>query len=776
MADAPDGKSIIIAGEYIPLGGKVKVVTFNDPGSFPDVLSFHSPTVESECLMTGGPCYGPRYVKPGQPVKSFEDLVETVNQVVLHIDGCHDAAMCFRVLKSRSLSTHFIIDWDGTLYQCLDVMQQGYHAGAANGKAVGIDLNNMMKNLVKEPNAEMYPTGHPRYEEMMKKEFRRPKSDVQTIAYSKVQSYGFTDAQYTALIELLRVLIIKLPNIQNAYPMTLDGDVVRTPLEDAASHAGYMAHWHWEAQRWDPGPGFDWARVYHSLAGGKNAFPIELEEGKNISTLIEPAKVKAHAEDYYRHNEVNSRGWYPMGINQTWHGGIHLKGKRGQPVFAMMQGVLVAARFGRGPSKLGHNNFMLLKHSIPMAQPAAPGAEEPPEPKQLVFYSLYMHLDGMDVSKVTDDSPQWLKDLYKSDKGAAEAEEKGLEKKPDPDGLDDPSLIDDIVDDTAFDPNDPDALDPAGWLEVGDHIGALKKGAVAKILYEKSPVTIKPGDVIGKVGMFGPSPTEWEPQVHVEIFADSSWKDAVDMGVHGRYFTELPADVESDLFVENREILGLFGARLRRGSALAPDRVLDSSAIESFWLMPDEFQEEKRYMRRLVTRHVSEWSDMVDWVQSLSKAEGWDDRTKDFANLLRQSSIGKDALTSVLPFIWLSRDVAEHIGLDVSEWRGVLDHFHPLHFLLWLMYHSVSRTQNLAVGMSKKAALAKAKKEEAEQLRCAQIPRPEDCAPSNTEEFVPSTTEMIDEFEMLDAGAELDAWFSDRDQGEWKRPPRKRQE
>jgi len=773
MPDAPDGKSIIIAGEYFPLGGNVKVVTFNDEGTYPAVLSFHSAQAEQECLGTGGPCYGPRYLKAGVKALDMETLVETVNQIVFHIDGCRDAAMCYRVLKSRSLSTHFIIKWDGTIYQSLDVLQCGYHAGAANNKAIGIDLNNMMKNLVKEPNGEMYPEGHDRYAEMMKKEFRRPKSDVQTIAFSKVQAYGYTEAQYNAVIELLRVLMIRLPNIKNEYPVGPDGEVIRTPLEDPASHAGFMGHWHWESQRWDPGPGFDWARVYHSLAGGKNAFPIELEEGKNIAMLIEPAKVKAHAEDYYRHNEVATRGWYPMGANQTWHGGIHLKGKRGAPVFAMMQGVLVAARFGRAPSKLGNNNFILLKHTLPFAQPALPGAEEAPKPKDLIFYSLYMHLEGLDVSKATDDSPEWLRDLYKADAGKAEAEAEGLDKKPDEDdGLGD---IDDIEDTRAIDLSDPDAIDPAKWLEVGDHLGALRKGAVAKIIYEKAPITVKPGDVIGKIGVFG-AEGEWESQIHVEIFADPSWKDVIDMGVHGRYFTELSADVESDLFVENNEILGLFGRRRRGGSSLAPDRVIDPSTIESFWSIAEDFQEEKRYMRRLVTRHVSEWSDMVDWVQSLSKADGWDNRTKDFNTLLKESSIGRDAITSVLPFTWLSKDVAAHIGLDVSDWRGIMDHFHPLHFLLWLMYHSVSRSQSLAMGMSKGAALKKAKAEEVENKRCAQIPRPEDCDPTNTEEFVPSSLEMIDDFQMDDAGAELDSWFADRDQGEWRRPARNRED
>ncbi len=766
-APAPDGKSIIIAGEYHRLGGNVKVVTFNDAGSEPAVMSFYSETTTAKCMGGGSPCFSDGRIEKGKTLRTAEELATHIKQIVFHIDGCVDANMCFNVLRSRNLSTHFIIDWDGTIYQVLDVRDCGYHAGEANGKSVGIDLNNIMKNLMKEPDGEMYRAGHARYEEMMKPEFKRPKSDVKELAYVKVQAYGYTEPQYAAIIELLRVLMIQLPEIKNAYPIGLDGEVINTPLEDPASHAGFMAHWHWESQRWDPGPGFDWQRVYHALAGGKNAFPVELEEGKNIGSLLEPAKVREYAEAYYKHNETQTNGWYPIGINQTWHGGVHIGGKRGDKVFAMMQGVLVAARFGRAPSKLGHNNFILLKHSVPMAQPVMPDAEEVPPPKNLVFYSLYMHLDTIDFDKVDDSSPQWVRDLLKVDAGKTDEAAADLEKK-----ADETDELEDIEDANEVDVTDPNAIDvKTGWLKVGDGVQGLRDGKIAKILHEKKPITIKPGDVIGRVGVFGHE-DDWKPQIHVEVFADPTWKDAIDMGVHGRYFTELPVDVGADLFVESRDILSLFGTSKRRGTALSPQRVLDPSTIEGFWTSPTEFVEEKRFTRRLVTRHVSEWSDMVDWVLSLSKAEGWDQRVVEFEALLRESSLGRDAIRSVLPFIWLNKDVAKHIGLDVTDWRGILDHFHPIHFLLWLMYNSVSAGQGLATGVSKKKAAEMAKKEAAEAERCAQIPRPLDCAPSNAEENVASTTEMIDDRELTDPGPELDEWFNERDQGEWRRPER----
>ena len=49
--------------------------------------------------------------------------------------------------------------------------------------------------------------------------------------------------------------------------------------------------------------------------------------------------------------------------------------------------------------------------------------------------------------------------------------------------------------------------------------------------------------------------------VHVEIFADKGWDDAIDMGIHRRFFIELEPDLGADLFVDNRQLLALFRGR-----------------------------------------------------------------------------------------------------------------------------------------------------------------------------------------------------------------------
>ena len=65
-----------------------------------------------------------------------------VNQVILHHDGTRNSPDCFRVLAQRNLSTHLMIDRDGTVYQPLDLSDMAYHAGDYNKNSVGIDLNN----------------------------------------------------------------------------------------------------------------------------------------------------------------------------------------------------------------------------------------------------------------------------------------------------------------------------------------------------------------------------------------------------------------------------------------------------------------------------------------------------------------------------------------------------------------------------------------------------------------------------------------------------------
>ena len=793
---------ILIMGQRFELGATdIDVRTYDMPGAY-NFYGVDSPD--------GMPMFGYRYEKPGLKITTMEQLLDQVFQIVIHTDLTPDSGGAFRALVGRSLSSHWLVDWDGVLWEPLDPMDCGYHAGEANNKAMGLDFNNRMPNLEREPNEPPYDPGYSRIAEVDQKgKHKRPVSDRMEVNGAKVRSYGYTDPQYTTLIELFKVLTKRFKNLKVQYPVDPKGEVINRTLDAPIEHQGFMAHWHWELQRWDPGPGFDWARVFHALGNEHNSFPIELETGKNIRTLLEPAKVKTYAEAYYKNNETQTNGWYPMGINQTWHGGIHLSAPRGTPVRAMTDGVIVAARFGKNPTKLGHNNFVLLKHTVPI-----PAKKKGLDPKKFVFYSLYMHLDYLDVDTLNDPEVPWLKELSRIDQGR-EAEEKkdeepteeeaGDKKKKDKKKKPEEEAKDEEKKDEEKKDGEEEAAEeevveeePAGdtiskdlWLDVGVHTAALKRGMVAKIAYQDDPIYVLSGQVLGRVGMFGPE-GDWKSQVHVEVFADSGWKEAIDVGIHGKFLIELDDDVGQNLFVENPDVVTLFGTPGKKGSSLVPEHTLDQATIESFWMQDTEYQEEKRYLRKLVTRHVSEWSDQVDWVASLSKSEDWDGKIADFRKILKGTSIAKDAIATVLPFTWLSKEVAEHIGVDVKEWRGLLDHFHPIHFLMWLTYNSTQHVQTLS-SSKKTAKQIKAEKEKAEKeaeacrtkfsnrLEAQQKvdqgdKEAEKCFPYLTEETRGASTSEIEQLDELPDVEVMGDWMSGKDQGEWKRPDKTEEE
>lgn len=78
---------------------------------------------------------------------------------------------------------------------------------------------------------------------------------------------------------------------------------------------------------------------------------------------------------------MEERGYFPIGLNMTWHGGMHLFQCTSDPtVRAMLEGVVVAARLPeKDPAQphYGSRNFVLVKHKTPSGKP---------------FWSLYMHL------------------------------------------------------------------------------------------------------------------------------------------------------------------------------------------------------------------------------------------------------------------------------------------------------------------------------------------------------------------------------------------------
>jgi hypothetical protein len=94
-------------------------------------------------------------------------------------------------------------------------------------------------------------------------------------------------------------------------------------------------------------------------------FPIDLGGGTAANATSRDA--------YFKHTELDHKGGYfPIGANTVWHGGVHVRAKRGTAVRAMWDGKLIAARLPDDSSKAsghyGSRSFVLLAHELPGAK------------------------------------------------------------------------------------------------------------------------------------------------------------------------------------------------------------------------------------------------------------------------------------------------------------------------------------------------------------------------------------------------------------------------
>ncbi len=635
---------------------------------------------------------------------------EAIDAIVLHADGMNTVEGTFVVFRQRVVSSHFCIAGDGTIVQFLDAgSDTAHHCRGHNRRSVGIDLNNDLVRLHEDPNL---PYNYPS-QERGRPDLVRPRSKPLVINGYTRYTYGYTDAQYDALIALVDVLCGQLA-IEREIPLDARGEVVMGMLDEPEGFRGICAHWHTEVRKWDPGPGFDWQRVYQALKGQHNSFPVLVAQDKNVANLNNADELAAAASELFRNVESGEGGYYPMGVSQNWHGGVHLHVEQGSEVRAMFGGTLVAARFGEPGGEapetpLGDNNFVLLRHDIPLPvvvpEGASAGAEEGEEEveaptRTLTVFSLYMHLAPLDVDAERG-AFDWLADVHRLH-GGPEAPVAGEEDEED--GADRFA-----------------AQGAKPYLETGGRLAALRAGKVALFDWEEADkaVRVSAGHALGRVGRFREG-EELRSLVHLELFADASWKKAIDLAQHSRFWAEVEEDIDTNLRVETEDVLGLFRTRRRRGegSFFRPARrELDESEIRAFFQEGDE--EARRWLRTTITCHVSEWSDRVDWVRALSEAQELPARRRELARMLNPPSrqrlrdVFSGEIKKFLPFIWLDEAVAQHIGLDLGGgWNGLLHHFHPLHFLYWLSFYANRGAKRVYRGKSYREMVAERRREQ----------------------------------------------------------------
>lgn len=124
----------------------------------------------------------------------------------------------------------------------------------------------------------------------------------------------------------------------------------------------------------------EFVKTYHASVqplypakAGSFSFPVNLAAaGLDVR--------RAPSGPYFANTESANAGWYPYGLSRFWHPGVHLYVAAGTEVRAIADGEIVGVRGGEAATAktLGSRNFVLIKHKH----------------QNLVWYSLYMHLDG----------------------------------------------------------------------------------------------------------------------------------------------------------------------------------------------------------------------------------------------------------------------------------------------------------------------------------------------------------------------------------------------
>ncbi len=119
--------------------------------------------------------------------------------------------------------------------------------------------------------------------------------------------------------------------------------------------------------------------VDDALAPFAETIKLPIEIGGSL--VATPASLQLghhHVEKEY------AGGYFPIGANTLWHGGVHLRTGVGSLVYSFMAGIIVAARLCddllRTNVAYGSQDFILVKHQL----------------GEKFFYSLYMHLGYKD--------------------------------------------------------------------------------------------------------------------------------------------------------------------------------------------------------------------------------------------------------------------------------------------------------------------------------------------------------------------------------------------
>lgn len=286
------------------------------------------------------------------------------------------------------VSVPYVIARNGNVYELFDPKYWGYHLTigehAPQWQTIPIEIVNMgrltkhgsyLKHRYGGWYTDIYCNHSPEHGR-----FWRQASSFRGYEYWA----DFTDAQYTSLRALLKYLCDRFdipwhflsPQTKfKKFPSIAEASRFR----GIASHANYY-HGAGSGVKTDIGPGFDWWQLSSSL-------PVKVS-GSSSKEPYRPTKENIAA--YYKHTEVDhTSGYFPLGANTVWHGGVHIRASKGTPVVAWAPGKIIAARLPEDKEQayghFGSRSFILMQHTL----------------RGKTVFSLYMHLNN-EPFEITD--------------------------------------------------------------------------------------------------------------------------------------------------------------------------------------------------------------------------------------------------------------------------------------------------------------------------------------------------------------------------------------
>ncbi|MBL9076270.1 MAG: N-acetylmuramoyl-L-alanine amidase [Planctomycetes bacterium] len=250
------------------------VVTFRDAGGYDAGRGV--PWLAAEPPRAGQASHSARRGLPDRA--TLADLQRHVHQFVLHYDATGTSRQCFKVLQSRNLSVHFLLDVDGTIYQTLDLREKAHHATIANDGSIGVEIahpgawpqpmNADMRRWY-EADADGWRMRFPNWIEHgvatpgFTARPARPEIVAGTVNGRVWHQLDFTEAQYRSLAALCAALAAVFPRLRLEAPRDQQGRIVdhALPPEQLRAFDGIVGHFHVQADKQDPGPAFQWERV-----------------------------------------------------------------------------------------------------------------------------------------------------------------------------------------------------------------------------------------------------------------------------------------------------------------------------------------------------------------------------------------------------------------------------------------------------------------------------------------------------------------------------------